>query len=116
MDYTIKITYMRITYAIIILLLLVTHDSFAQSTARKYPVTESQASAIVQKALKVSPVIDGHNDLFAWYFGCDYKRLKNVRKILLIIHWIPSAKAKLIFLAGEKVAWVGYYSMCLPIH
>lgn len=71
-----KITYMRITYAIIALLLLVTQDSFAQSTARKYPVTESQASAVVQKALKVSPVIDGHNDLFAWYFGCDYKRLK----------------------------------------
>jgi len=56
---------MRITYAIIILLLLVTHDSFAQSTARKYPVTESQASAIVQKALKVSPIINKHNNLFA---------------------------------------------------
>jgi membrane dipeptidase len=61
---------MRIIYTTIALLPFVTQDSFAQATARTYPVTESQASALVQKALKAAPVIDGHNDLFIHYFDC----------------------------------------------
>lgn len=44
--------------------------SFSQTTTRKYPVAESQASALVQKVLKESPVIDGHNDLFIHYMDC----------------------------------------------
>lgn len=44
--------------------------SFSQAPLRKYPVTETQASALVQKVLKESPVIDGHNDLFIHYMDC----------------------------------------------
>lgn len=40
-----------------------------------YIVTEQNAERIVAKVLKKSPIIDGHSDLFAWYFGCDYKKL-----------------------------------------
>ena len=42
---------------------------------RTYLRTETQARTIVRKALHASPIIDGHNDLFAWYFGCEYKKL-----------------------------------------
>ncbi len=45
------------------------------STQQKYLRTEKEAQQIVEKVLKTSPVIDGHNDLFAWYFGCNYKKL-----------------------------------------
>lgn len=41
----------------------------------KYARSEKDASEMVAAVLKTSPVIDGHNDLFAWYFGCNYKRL-----------------------------------------
>jgi membrane dipeptidase len=61
---------------LILIVTCITQYSFSQPTARKYSVSETQASAIVQKVLKTSPVIDGHNDLFAWYFGCNYKKLK----------------------------------------
>ena len=30
---------------------------------------------MVSRVLLLSPIIDGHSDLFAWYFGCTYKRL-----------------------------------------
>lgn len=40
-----------------------------------YPVSEKKANQIVAKVLKQSPIIDGHSDLFAWYFGCVYKKL-----------------------------------------
>ncbi len=53
----------------------------AQTPARKYSVTEPQASALVQKVLKLSPVIDGHNDLLVRYFDCKTcpKDLKDYR-------------------------------------
>lgn len=41
----------------------------------KYTRAESEAERIVAGVLKAAPVIEGHNDLFAWYFGCDYKKL-----------------------------------------
>ncbi|MEO5685021.1 MAG: dipeptidase [Chitinophagaceae bacterium] len=40
-----------------------------------YSVSEGAADKMVSRVLKISPVIDGHNDLFAWYFGCSYKKL-----------------------------------------
>lgn len=40
-----------------------------------YKRTEQEGKVIVDKVLNVSKIIDGHNDLFAWYFGCDYKKL-----------------------------------------
>ena len=49
--------------------------SAASQTNRTYQRTKAEAQKIVQKALKVSPIIDGHSDLFAWYFGCVYKKL-----------------------------------------
>ncbi|MEP6946377.1 MAG: dipeptidase [Acidobacteriota bacterium] len=47
----------------------------AQSALRKYVRDEKQAKALVDRILVHSPIIDGHSDLFAWYFGCAYKRL-----------------------------------------
>jgi hypothetical protein len=47
----------------------------AQTTNFKYQKTEKEAKKIVENLIMTSPVIDGHNDLFAWYFGCDYKKL-----------------------------------------
>jgi len=38
--------------------------------AIKYVRTEKEAKQILEKILKVSPVIDGHNDLFVHYFDC----------------------------------------------
>lgn len=43
---------------------------YSQQVKRTYPVSESQASILVQKVLKESPVIDGHNDLFIHYMDC----------------------------------------------
>jgi membrane dipeptidase len=53
---------------LVVLLFLITPYSFSQT--RNYPVAETQASAVVQKVLKESPVIDGHNDLFIHYMDC----------------------------------------------
>lgn len=48
----------------------------AQTTGTvKYVQTDQEAQRLVARVLKTSPIIDGHNDLFAWYFGCDYKKL-----------------------------------------
>ena len=48
----------------------------AQSNGpRTYQRTEAEAQNIVRNVLKISPIIDGHSDLFAWYFGCTYKKL-----------------------------------------
>jgi len=49
--------------------------SAASQTNRTYQRTNTQAQKIVHKVLIVSPIIDGHSDLFAWYFGCAYKKL-----------------------------------------
>lgn len=37
-----------------------------------YVMDEASANKIVADALKISPVIDGHNDLFVRYFDCKY--------------------------------------------
>ena len=42
----------------------------SQPTSAAYRHSKEEASAIVQRVLKQSPVIDGHNDLFMQYFGC----------------------------------------------
>lgn len=44
-------------------------------TIQKYSKSEAEAKIIVDNVLKTSPIIDGHNDLFAWYYGCNYKKL-----------------------------------------
>jgi membrane dipeptidase len=49
--------------------------SVAGQTNRTYRRTEAEAQKIIRKVLQVSPIIDGHSDLFAWYFGCSYKKL-----------------------------------------
>lgn len=49
--------------------------SAAGQTKRTYRRTEAEAQKTVRKVLQVSPIIDGHSDLFAWYFGCSYKKL-----------------------------------------
>jgi membrane dipeptidase len=41
-----------------------------QTNPVKYTRTESQAKLIVENILRVSPVIDGHNDLFIHYMYC----------------------------------------------
>lgn len=43
---------------------------------QSYRYTETQAASTVKKVLAAAPIIDGHNDLFAWYHGCEYKKLK----------------------------------------
>lgn len=37
----------------------------------QYVRTDSEARTILRRALSVSPIIDGHNDLFIHYFDCD---------------------------------------------
>lgn len=52
------------------------HSAYSQiKTTGKYPRSEKEASAIAAQVLRQAPIIDGHNDLFAWYFGCAYKKL-----------------------------------------
>lgn len=64
------------TCHIIFALLLFYHNVLtAQTVPVKYIVSEKNASAIVNRVLKNAPIIDGHSDLFAWYFGCVYKKL-----------------------------------------
>lgn len=54
-------------------LLLCTLSLFAfTQVSRTYPVSDDQASKLVKKVLRVSPVIDGHNDLFIHYFDCKH--------------------------------------------
>jgi len=51
------------------------HGSAEAQANRTYQRTDAEAKRIVGEVLKVSPIIDGHSDLFAWYFGCSYKKL-----------------------------------------
>ena len=44
--------------------------SLQAQTKITYPVSETNAKKIVDKVLKASPVIDGHNDLLVHYFDC----------------------------------------------
>ncbi len=61
---------------IFLLIVIFSSPCFAQNMAISYPVSEAKATQIVAEVLKTSPIIDGHSDLFAWYFGCVYKKLK----------------------------------------
>ncbi len=51
------------------------HGSGQNSVTSRYVKTDQKAKKLVDHVLKLSPIIDGHNDLFAWYFGCNYKKL-----------------------------------------
>ncbi len=48
----------------------------AQTANTVYVKSAAQAEKIVKQVLKTSPIIDGHNDLYIWYFGCSYKKLE----------------------------------------
>lgn len=58
-----------------VVFLLMLASGLIKAQTIKYTKSEAEAEKITAKVLKVSPVIDGHSDLFAWYFGCDYKKL-----------------------------------------
>lgn len=60
---------------IVILLAALTSAQARPPGKVPYVTSEEKAQKIVARVLKTSPVIDGHSDLFAWYFGCDYKKL-----------------------------------------
>ena len=57
---------------LLLLLLLnqVINIANAQTTSKAYKISEGHAKVIVERVLKQSPVIDGHNDLFVHYFDC----------------------------------------------
>lgn len=59
----------------VIFLLATLSGAIVGQTNRAYQRTGTEAQTLVRKVLKVSPIIDGHSDLFAWYFGCEYKKL-----------------------------------------
>lgn len=44
---------------------------FGQRLSKNSAKTEN----IVSRVLRSSPIVDGHSDLLAWYFGCTYKKL-----------------------------------------
>lgn len=56
--------------AILYWLLINVCQGHAQSIKYKQNVSKEKADEIVKKVLKLSPVIDGHNDLFIRYFDC----------------------------------------------
>ena len=56
--------------ALVSVILIVVAAAFPQPT-----LSEAQARETVARVLRNSPIIDGHNDLFAWYHGCTYKKL-----------------------------------------
>ncbi len=60
---------------LVLLIAAFTCGSAIGQANRTYQRTEAQAQKIVREVIKVSPIIDGHSDLFAWYFGCAYKKL-----------------------------------------
>jgi membrane dipeptidase len=57
----------RIIACKLLLLILTSYSALGQ---RQYPVAATNASAIVKRVLKNTPVIDGHNDLLIHYFDC----------------------------------------------
>lgn len=62
-------------HLVVFQLVFITMVCTAQNKPYNYPISETESKNIVARVLKQSPVIDGHNDLFAWYFGCKYKKL-----------------------------------------
>lgn len=55
-----------------LLAIAISFFAIEQSIAQpgNYPVTVSKAKEIVDRVLKISPVIDGHNDLFIQFMDC----------------------------------------------
>ena len=66
---------LRISRKIFLAAFVVGFASVLAFGQRQYLRSEADAQKIVKSVLKVSPIIDGHSDLFAWYFGCSYKKL-----------------------------------------
>ena len=66
---------MKLLPSLLMLQIILRTVQAQQTPATKSRRTEKDAKTIVEKVLKTSPVIDGHNDLFAWYYGCTYKKL-----------------------------------------
>jgi membrane dipeptidase len=59
-----KLRIIQLTIALLPLM-----NCFSQPS-RNYLLTEQEAKVIVDSVLKISPVIDGHNDLFVQYMDC----------------------------------------------
>jgi len=57
-------------YLKIFIFLIASISTAAQTVSNKYNVEESKAKEIVNRVIKASPIIDGHNDLFIHYFDC----------------------------------------------
>ena len=66
---------LRISRKIFLAAFVISFSSVLAFGQRQYLRSEAEAQKIVKSVLKVSPIIDGHSDLFAWYFGCSYKKL-----------------------------------------
>lgn len=67
-----------LSWSAAIFILLLMPGTIVQAQINKsvaYKKTAEEAAKIVAQVLKQSQVVDGHNDLFAWYFGCKYKKL-----------------------------------------
>lgn len=54
----------------ILLLVLTFSPAFICYAQKNYVRSEAEAKAMVQKLLKQTPIVDGHNDLFVHYFDC----------------------------------------------
>ncbi|MFT3745637.1 MAG: dipeptidase [Pyrinomonadaceae bacterium] len=61
---------MRIFIAILLFAAAIGAQQGSVRVEPYYPVSEKEAAKVVAKVLKVSPVIDGHNDLFIHFFAC----------------------------------------------
>lgn len=69
---------MRVTHRIFLLIPCIYYSLVVNAQTNisaNYIRSDKEASRIVSQVLKSSPIIDGHSDLFAWYFGCVYKKL-----------------------------------------
>ncbi len=72
---------MKFYFSFLIIFVVISSSTQGQNLSQSkkainYVVDENRAKQIVEIVLKKCPVIDGHSDLFAWYFGCAYKKLK----------------------------------------
>ena len=70
---------MKVKTLLSLLLVMITfigeNPVHAQTENVNFVRAVEESKLIVEKLLKSAPIIDGHNDLFAWYFGCSYKNL-----------------------------------------
>lgn len=67
---------MRLNRPLLFLLIFALfYGSAVTQNGQTYRRSDAEAQKIVRKVITSSPIIDGHSDLFAWYFGCVYKKL-----------------------------------------